>query len=1049
MREPIGCRPLPEAFALVATGRVCIVTNEFHGLFKNGGIGTANTGLALALAEAGFSVTVTFSSWSGLPAHEFRQLRDDYRKIGIELELITETPAFPKPFDSPQSASYAVYLYLRERAFDAVYFHENCGRGFYSLLAKHTGVFPNAPKMFVVCHGPHEWVYEINAVRYHGTEPIAYAYLERRSVELADAIISPSQYLVDWMAGHGWKLPAHVFVEQNVIRVAERNLPAADDTPLPVKELVFFGRTEMRKGLVLFCDAIDRLENDIDLSEIRVTFLGKFSQIEGMNSGIYLLERSRRWSCPVRFLAKLDQTQALDYLSRPDVLAVIPSLAENSPCVVAECLQLGIPFVATDSGGTAELIAPRYRGNCLTAADPATLATRLTEALRTGQAPARLAVSQAETIEHWAKFLKIGTAAQPKEDAVIGVPLVSICLVNTGASDVGPALESALSQTYPNIEVVLADATGGAPFAAANPPRTSLCDEPPFRAIACAGLRPAGARNLAASKAVGACFLFLDESVTLEPDCVAVLVDAARRASASVVTGLALPADRNTTSARNNDDGVPYLPLGACLEIGIVENCFGDSVALVGRGAFDAIGGFPAINDHISGFWQFFATAAVAGEPVEVVPIPLYRTAERKPPVLSTSDFLRSGRAIHEIYGRKPVATLAKLLEGFIDVDRGQQQRLDGLVADLDQGAREFVARISRLEPNSPEALEGFLRYGIERGKAQEALEFAFYNGIAGGAIVRWVKKETTVQFEWTSPRNWEIELQLGRLINADQIRRISAYVGDRELPVSATTADGSKTTLLITGIRGSLKSSLVSVRIQLPSVHRASDPTADFGLAIDRMAIRSADEAHMEADGARAGRAEEIAAVSSKPAETQASALPAIAIGGGDDRTTAGSVQLDDYFATEGYRHLDLSIRPAAVGVEDWAAVKFKFCRSGTDHHLEFREAPGWPMMFIEFPSVDQDDYGLLMRFSRKHVAGVAKWAFDRDKLLMGAILTLLPAAVALALDQSKLQAAERAEWVSEARKFSESFLRDLRQSGALRPATSNAEAAAAVSPI
>jgi hypothetical protein len=30
--------------------RVCIVTAEFHGLFKNGGIGTANTGLALALA---------------------------------------------------------------------------------------------------------------------------------------------------------------------------------------------------------------------------------------------------------------------------------------------------------------------------------------------------------------------------------------------------------------------------------------------------------------------------------------------------------------------------------------------------------------------------------------------------------------------------------------------------------------------------------------------------------------------------------------------------------------------------------------------------------------------------------------------------------------------------------------------------------------------------------------------------------------------------------------------------------------------------------------
>ena len=30
--------------------RVCLVTAEFHGLFKNGGIGTANTGLG---ADAG------------------------------------------------------------------------------------------------------------------------------------------------------------------------------------------------------------------------------------------------------------------------------------------------------------------------------------------------------------------------------------------------------------------------------------------------------------------------------------------------------------------------------------------------------------------------------------------------------------------------------------------------------------------------------------------------------------------------------------------------------------------------------------------------------------------------------------------------------------------------------------------------------------------------------------------------------------------------------------------------------------------------------------
>src|SRR5580698_10291286 len=41
--------------------RVCFITTEFHGLFKNGGIGTANTGLALEFALAGFDVTVAFA----------------------------------------------------------------------------------------------------------------------------------------------------------------------------------------------------------------------------------------------------------------------------------------------------------------------------------------------------------------------------------------------------------------------------------------------------------------------------------------------------------------------------------------------------------------------------------------------------------------------------------------------------------------------------------------------------------------------------------------------------------------------------------------------------------------------------------------------------------------------------------------------------------------------------------------------------------------------------------------------------------------------------
>ena len=43
------------------TGRVCIVTGEIAGPDYNGGIGTANRGLALSLRNAGFAVDVLYT----------------------------------------------------------------------------------------------------------------------------------------------------------------------------------------------------------------------------------------------------------------------------------------------------------------------------------------------------------------------------------------------------------------------------------------------------------------------------------------------------------------------------------------------------------------------------------------------------------------------------------------------------------------------------------------------------------------------------------------------------------------------------------------------------------------------------------------------------------------------------------------------------------------------------------------------------------------------------------------------------------------------------
>jgi hypothetical protein len=169
----------------------------------------------------------------------------------------------------------------------------------------------------------------------------------------------------------------------------------------------------------------------------------------------------------------------------------------------------------------------------------------------------------------------------------------------------------------------------------------------------------------------------------------------------------------------------------------------------------------------------------------------------------------------------------------------------------------------------------------------------------------------------------------------------------------------------------------------------------------------------------------------------------PPFAAGGGEGRATADRIRLDQYWRGESSSHLDLSIFALGFEAEAWPHVKFKFCRSTHGPHLEFREMTGWPVMFAEFPGTAQDSYGTVCRLAVADLTALAAWRTDRDRQLVRAIATLLSRAVAAALAQQRLPAAEHDEWLAEARAFSAKCLRALRGSG--RAASIRLAAAAA----
>ncbi|HLY57859.1 MAG TPA: DUF6212 domain-containing protein [Stellaceae bacterium] len=697
-----------------AGSRIGFVTTEFHGLFRNGGIGTANTSLALALAEAGHEVTVAFvhadAARPRVKDGAFGDLQRHYAAAGITLEYVPPDAAAGKGFEETRAAGYCVYRYLERQEFDIVLFNDCGAHGYYSLAAKHTGGFKTAPRMLVVGHGPLEWVHDLNAVAYFSRNAVALAHLERRCVELADLFVSPSQYLVDWMAARGWTLPAATRVLQNIVSVeprpAEKSAPGSN----AVDEIVFFGRLEVRKGLDLFCDAIDRLEQSVDLRAVRITFMGKFSRVLGLHSGVYVLERTRKWRAATRFIVTYDQQQALDYLGRGRTLAVIPSVAENSPCVVAECLQLGLRFIASGTGGTPELIVPDDRAHCLFEPTPASLADRLRHILTSGQRRGRLATSQAKIKAAWLALItdQAGRATDPPaKPKAKEPPLVSVCLAPAEAGAAARAsVASIREQDHPRIEL-LQPASPGA-------------SEPPDE-LAASNVIAAGAR--------GDYLLFLDpRTVVLAPDCVTAFVEAAERTGADIVTGV--PRQLDSSAPRpGRDETIGYLPIGACLELGAFENCFGGGAILVRRACFAAQGGFTPTGDRAFGEWLFLATAVLAGRRLELVPRSVFWQRPVPTCELGRFDAALQHRRILEAYGDRPVSDLRRIAEVLLELTRKDRARLPQLVESYGKEAAELAIRLSTpAELENPESLRGFFQFCLRRARPREALDFVLMN---------------------------------------------------------------------------------------------------------------------------------------------------------------------------------------------------------------------------------------------------------------------------------------------------------------------------------
>ena len=183
---------------------------------------------------------------------------------------------------------------------------------------------------------------------------LAYYYMEQKSVEYADARVSPSMYFFEWMQDTGYDFPAQSnFVLQNTLHPLLPDVQTV--THRKVNHIVFFGRLEIRKGLLVFINALNLLGDQVPAA---VTFLGPSTSVDGVPAREVIRKHytEHNWNFTLHIAETYDTEQALAYMQDQKAIAVMPTLGDNSPYALMEVIASNIPVITSLAGGCHELI---------------------------------------------------------------------------------------------------------------------------------------------------------------------------------------------------------------------------------------------------------------------------------------------------------------------------------------------------------------------------------------------------------------------------------------------------------------------------------------------------------------------------------------------------------------------------------------------------------------------------------------------------------------------------------------------------------------------
>lgn len=637
--------------------KICLVTEELAGAGRSGGIGAAFKEMALLLATKEYVVDILFYDAAKTSEESREKAKDFYLAHGVKLVFI-DVARFSDNLDGIRSVSYAIYKTLKEKSYDFIHFHDYKGIGFYSCEAKRQGLAFKETKLVVQLHGPTRWTIEANSTFFTHEDQLLIDFMERKSIEWADEIVSPSAYLLDWLnksffKESSLKTPSRVI--KNLCRGIINEVAREALTSSSIKEennkfneLIFFGRHEERKGIAAACDALDLLAEFLEKESVKVSFIGQPGFINGQPSSIYFIERSKNWKFDLNFHFGLDRSGAARYLALANnSLVIIPSAYENSPYTVLEALALKKPILCSIDGGGGELISEKDKEFTLCKMSGVDLSAAIINIYDEGLRYAEMAEPIEKVELAWLNFHKEEYVPEPPLLNIYN-PLVTVGITHYERADkVIDAVVSILKQTYSNFEIILVDdGSKKEETLIVLSYLESVLGRSGGKIIRQENSYLGAARNAVLKAAKGEYLIFLDDDDLAMPKMIETLVQAALKSNSDVVSclNIFMPLEKRAEvlSGSSKKEQVSYFPLCGPLSLSPEQNVFGSATGLLRTEVVRKINGYTELRNVGHEDYELYIRLAQSGAKFAICPEPLFYYEVGRPSMISRTSMMHN-----------------------------------------------------------------------------------------------------------------------------------------------------------------------------------------------------------------------------------------------------------------------------------------------------------------------------------------------------------------------------------------------------------------------